>query len=283
MKPFNDPWIRRSRRFWEGRQTAAPEGLLSGYLLDESPALLGQNRLEGEWAEALRWIQGGGAALDLGCGTGEWLRRLSPLFKAVEGWDFAPSMIRASKKNLRAAGIKNAALYCGRIERRKGRAAFDFIFTGGVLMYLPDAALRSTLKSLRRLARPGARLVFRESVSSGATWMREKLALRPGLLAKRRRASDEDYVAIYRSLEELKGRLAEAGLKARAVVPNRHYKYSDLCEDWMRRLSFLPPEAAARLVWRGRWIFCYPEYFLRMTLGVHRWPIENYWLVCSST
>src|SRR5882724_10052422 len=114
-----DPWILRSRRFWDERQRQSANALLTGYLLDESPPSVGLRRFKGEWSQVEAWMAARrgpmDAALDVGCGTGIWLKALSRRFGRVEGWDLAPSMIRASRRTLKEAGIRNATLSCGQI------------------------------------------------------------------------------------------------------------------------------------------------------------------------
>ena len=288
-------WTRKARQFWEQRQRRAPQGSLTGYLLDESPPSIGARRFEGEWAQCKAWL---GAmpgpkerCLDLGCGTGAWLEALAREFKHAEGWDYAPAMVQASRRRLKARGIRNASLQVGQITRRKGKAAFDFIFVGGVLMYCPDAELPALLRSLARLLRPGGLLLLRESTCQGETWLREKSPLRPGLLAVPAGGA-EDYVAIYRSEATLRSALAAAGLETIQVSPNRHYKFSDLCEDWLRRLDALSggrirsrparAEAAARAIYALRFLLCYPEYFVRQGLGIFPWKLENKWFLAKA-
>lgn len=275
-------WTRRARRFWDQRQRLAAPGLLTGYLLEESPPAIGQHRFEGEWAEVQRWMRrygvGRGRCLDVGCGTGVWLRALAPQFQAVEGWDYAPAMVAASRETLKAAGVSGAKLVCGDITRRPGRAVFDLIFVGGVLMYTPEARLGPLLGALRRLLKPGGLLILRESTRPGGTWAREGQPLRSGLLATAKQKKAQDYVAIYRSREALEAALAGAGLRVKAVRPNVHYKLSDLTEDWLRRLGADPAKAQRLAVWvHGlRWILLYPEYYLR------NWPLQNYWFLATT-
>jgi SAM-dependent methyltransferase len=281
-------WSARAKTFWEQRQRRAPEGALTGYLLDESPPGIGEHRFEGEWRELKSWLDRAGLArercLDLGCGTGIWLKALAGEFGHVEGWDYAPAMLKASRLTLNKAGIKSATLRCGQITQRRGSKVFDLIFVGGVLMYTPEEALGPLLKSLARLCKPGGMLVLRESTFEGETWLREGEPLRGGLLASPGQKPDLDYVAVYRSAVKLEQGLSEAGFSVQLRRPNRHYKLSDLTEDWLRRLNWLcagklgssgaMAESAAAWIYRLRLFTLYPEYFLR------RWKLRNEWLIC---
>lgn len=277
-------FAQRAKRFWDQRQRLAAPGKLTGYLLEESPEAIGRHRFEGEWAEVAAWMTaygiGRGRCLDVGCGTGVWLRRFAPHFEAVEGWDYAPAMVAASRKTLKDAGVKGAKLVCGDVTKRPGRAVFDLIFVGGVLMYTPDAQLTPLLAALRRLLKPGGLLILRESTRPGATWAREGLPLRSGLMATPRQKQAQDYVAIYRSREALQAALQKAGLNVERVWPNVHYKLSDLTEDWLRRLGVGGDAARAQKmalrIYRWRWLTLYPEYYLR------RWALQNYWFLATT-
>ena len=295
MERSQDAWTRRARAFWQERQRRAAPGALTGYLLDESPAGIGRHRFEGEWGRVRGWLGrrglGRGACLDVGCGTGAWLRALATDFDSVEGWDYAPAMVQASRRGLKEAGIRHATVRLGEVTGRRGRAVFDFIFVGGVLMYTPEARLGPLLKSLARLLKPGGLLILRESTVEGAPWQRQGLALRPGLLGPAQAGPDLDYVAIYRSRGALVAGLKAAGLGVEAVRANRHYKLSDLTEDWLRRLDAISggrlgrdarlAERAAAWIHGGRFFLCYPEYFVRQTLGLAPWKIQNHWFLCT--
>mgnify|MGYP001549294233 CR=1 FL=1 len=278
----------RARAFWDARQKAASNAGFSGYLLDESPPGIGQRRFAGEWADfqsLLPAAQAHAHCLDLGCGTGLWTQALARQFAQVEAWDYAPAMARAARLRLRQAGLRNARVHSGRIETRPGRAVFDLIFVGGVLMYCPEASLPRLLRALRRLLKPGGTLILRESCSRDHGWVREGLALRPGLLAQTT-APETDYVAIYRSAPAVRSALQTAGFEVRRERSNRHYKFSDLTEDWLRRLNRLSggrltrhaaaSEKAAAWIYAWRWILLYPEYALR------RWRLNNRWFVCKN-
>ncbi len=290
-------WTRLAKAFWEQRQRRAAPGALTGYLLDESPPAIGRQRFKGEWRQAQTWLDTekapAGRCLDLGCGTGLWAQALAGRFKSVEAWDYAPAMIKASRRHLAMAGIRNVTLRCGRIERRPGRAVFDFIFVGGVLMYTPQAKLIPLLKSLTRLLKPNGRLLLRESTLAGPTWLRKNSPLRPGLLANARQRQALDYVAIYRSPQALTLALANAGFTLKSRHPNAHYKLSDLSEDWLRRFdwvlggrlrqSAIRAELAATWIYRARLLLLYPEYFIRQTLGLGAFKLVNYWFLCART
>jgi SAM-dependent methyltransferase len=294
-KASKNAWTLRAQAFWEQRQRRARPGVFTGYLQDQSPACIGQRRFDGEWAQVRAWlVERGGPrerCLDVGCGTGAWLRVLAGEFEAVEGWDYAPAMIKASRRTMKEGGVRSAVLKCGQITDRPGSQVFDLIFVGGVLMYTPDQALGPLLRALARLLKPGGLLILRESTTKGEAWIRESEPLRPGLLADAAPADEVDYVAVYRGPGELQARLQAAGLRVDAIRPNLNYKLSDLTEDWLRRLDRLLggrlrrdrvlAESVAHWIYRGRAVLLYPEYFVRHSLGLRPWKLENHWFLCG--
>ena len=287
MRQPSKSWAQRAQKFWEQRQRLAKPGALTGYLQDESPACIGQRRFEGEWAAVQGLLAGHdlrrARCLDVGCGTGLWLKAFAGQFAHVEGWDYAPAMIKASRQTL--AGVRNAKLHVGQVTRRPGRAVFDVIFVGGVLMYTPDEALGPLLKALRRLLKPNGLLILRESTFKGPTWSRVGEPLQPGFLATPAQLAGQDYVAIYRSAEALAEAASTAGFQLLALRPNSSYKLSDLTEAWLRRLDPVlglrgkaaRAEKTARWVYRLRYLLLYPEYFVR------RWKLANHWFLLTSS
>jgi SAM-dependent methyltransferase len=287
-------WSKRAQAFWEQRQKKAAPGGFTGYLLDESPASIGRHRFEGEWAQLKGFLASEavprGQCLDVGCGTGEWLAALAGEFKRAEGWDYSPAMIKASRRRLSQAGVRNATVKLGPVTRRQGAAVFDLIFVGGVIMYTPEKELGALLQSLARLLKPDGLLVLRESSIQGKTWQRQGLPLRAGLLAGGG-LDRSDYVAVYRSPQALQAALAKAGLRLDSVGPNFNYKVSDITEDWLRRLDGWMggrlgrnPAAAGRwaaALYHGRFFLHYPEIFIRHALGILPWKLENYWFLAG--
>ena len=295
MKRSKSSWTQRAQAFWDARQRLAAPGALTGYLQDESPLCIGQRRFDGEWVQVKTWIDQRGLArgrcLDLGCGTGIWLKALAQEFKQVEGWDFAPAMIKASRQTFKDAGLRAPTLKIGQIKRRQERHVFDLIFVGGVLMYTPDAELGPMLKALARLLKPGGLLILRESTCRGETWLREGAPLRRGFLAKAGSTKEVDYVAVYRSVKTLTRWVADAGFKVAAIEANRNYKLSDMTEDWLRRFDLLllgkvrknaqVTESLARWIYRFRFLLLYPEYILRHYLGLWPWKLDNHWFLLN--
>jgi len=109
----------------------------------------------------LQMIEGlEGAALEVGCGTGEMLCALIKRNFKVVGVDLAPGMIEASRARVaeRCEG-KAADLVVGDVENLGFRdGAFDLIVAGGVIEYLESD--EKVLHHFRRLLKPGGIVVL---------------------------------------------------------------------------------------------------------------------------
>lgn len=107
------------------------------------------------------------ALLDVGCGTGNWLRALSSHLGRLVGLDLEPAMLE------RAAAKLESELESGRLELRHGSAldlpfaasAFDAVLANQMLHHLPGeaedpfAGWRRALAEAARVLRPGGVLV----------------------------------------------------------------------------------------------------------------------------
>ncbi|MDX2169356.1 MAG: class I SAM-dependent methyltransferase [Deltaproteobacteria bacterium] len=114
-------------------------------------------------AAALR-LPAGARLLDLGCGVGHllhWLARHGAA-AALHGTDLSLNSLRAA----RAGGV--AGLCAGDAAALPYRdASFDAVVCNGAAHHLPD--LPAALRELRRVLRPGGRLVLFEPVDSPLT------------------------------------------------------------------------------------------------------------------
>lgn len=96
------------------------------------------------------------SALDVGCGTGEFARRLSEHSAYVIGLDLSPISIelaRSRSRNVQNAAFTTADMLTWDAEGRK----FDFIVSIATLHHMP---LEIALKKLKTLLRPGGILVI---------------------------------------------------------------------------------------------------------------------------
>ncbi|WP_327636180.1 class I SAM-dependent methyltransferase [Kribbella sp. NBC_00482] len=96
---------------------------------------------------------GGTNALDVGCGTGNLVRRLAGVFPAVTGIE--RNVPTAKQARSSAADLANVRILTQPFDEVHG-SSYDLITFVAVLHHLP---LEATLEKVRELLRPGGRLV----------------------------------------------------------------------------------------------------------------------------
>jgi 2-polyprenyl-3-methyl-5-hydroxy-6-metoxy-1,4-benzoquinol methylase len=132
---------------------------------------------------------GGTAALDVGCGTGNLVRRLAGVFPAVTGVEAdGPTATRARQTT---AELGNVRILTQPFDELHGNR-FDLITFVAVLHHLP---LRATLEQTRELLRPGGRLVvvgINRGTRADVPWSIASLILNPivGAVVHPRRAHE---------------------------------------------------------------------------------------------
>jgi ubiquinone/menaquinone biosynthesis C-methylase UbiE len=102
-------------------------------------------------------------ALDAGCGTGILALRMAQRIRRVVGLDMSPSMIALANEHRVENRGDNLSLVMGDLERLPfGDQSFDFVVSHAALH---TTCLHVTLPGLRRLLRPGGRMVIFNLVS----------------------------------------------------------------------------------------------------------------------
>jgi SAM-dependent methyltransferase len=215
--------------FWDEARRQADADQQTGYLTDAWPAAVARNRFRGELAQVDRWLASlrvrRGSALDVGCGTGVWLEQLARRFARADGIDLSREMVASALARLAAAGARNAtAVHCGVAELPVG-SAYDFVFVGGLLMYVPDAELDAVVDRLAAVVAHGGVIVLRETTHAGATEYRDR-PLSPGLFGSG--AASQPYRAIYRPRAIYRDALAGRGLRVVANRINTSYLVADV-------------------------------------------------------
>ncbi|MCL2796359.1 MAG: class I SAM-dependent methyltransferase [Microbacteriaceae bacterium] len=98
---------------------------------------------------------GGSVALDVGCGTGNLMRKLAPVMREVVGVERDPETAARARRNL--SGFANAIVREEPFERMShARPEYDLVTFVAVLHHLPQ---EETLQTVRSLVRPGGRLL----------------------------------------------------------------------------------------------------------------------------
>jgi len=170
--------------------------------------------------------------LDLGCGTGTLLHLLAESCPAARliGVDVDPAILEIAQQKLETAGV-DAELRCGRLDEVGiPEASLDRVVTSLVLHHLTTDEKKQTLRTIRRLLRPGGELhiadfgpphnLLMRAVAFGVRWFdgTERVAANldgrlPGLLVAAGLAdvdASEPLATPFGSLVYLRGRVPQA-------------------------------------------------------------------------
>jgi ubiquinone/menaquinone biosynthesis C-methylase UbiE len=123
---------------------------------------LGKGRAIREQTAGLADIQPGGNVLDVGCGTGDLTlaaaRRAGPA-GAVRGIDASPEMIEVARRKAARAGA-TVDFQPGLVEALAfPDNSFDVVLSSLMMHHLPIDLKRRALAEIRRVLKPGGRLV----------------------------------------------------------------------------------------------------------------------------
>jgi SAM-dependent methyltransferase len=117
---------------------------------------------ERAWRRGLKLcqIKDGASVLDVGCGTGRWLRRYSARGFEPVGVDATEGMV----KRAAASGLK-CPLIVGLAQSLPfADASFDLASAVTVIQHLPPASQTDALKEMARVLRPGGHLLLLELI-----------------------------------------------------------------------------------------------------------------------
>jgi SAM-dependent methyltransferase len=140
---------------------------IGGRLQEEAYARAGTREVldrQHERIAAVLQVTPGMRVLDLGCGVGHllaWLTRHAPA--RYHGVDLSVNSARAARS--RASAIEVSVGDAGRLPFREG--SFDRVVCNGSAHHLPD--VRAALGEIRRVLRPGGRVVLHEPVDTPVT------------------------------------------------------------------------------------------------------------------
>ncbi len=103
--------------------------------------------------------------LDVGCGTGRWLRRYSSLGLDATGVDATPQMLRVART--RGTNSPLAAGEANHLPFREGE--FDVVSDVTVIQHIPAALQAQALLEMARVLKPGGRLILFELIRGDDT------------------------------------------------------------------------------------------------------------------
>ena len=138
---------------------------------------LGRERAYRQETLRIAGLKIGESVLDVGCGTGNLAiaakRHVGPT-GSVFGIDASPEMIaRAGRKASKAAiAVTFENAFVEKLPFHDG--TFDVVFSTTMLHHLPDKARRQCLREVRRVLKPGGRLLavdFGGTVSERRSWV----------------------------------------------------------------------------------------------------------------
>ena len=105
--------------------------------------------------QLFRSLSKGAAVLDVGCGTGEHLKRALALGLNAAGVEPAPAMLDAARRGVPDAKIKEGVA----TSLPFGDGEFDAVIMIEVLRYLDRSDIALALREARRVLRPGGKLL----------------------------------------------------------------------------------------------------------------------------
>ena len=202
--------------FWNNLAPRVQGKYSVNYLMDKKHELIARHR----FVKDLKFIisnlpQNREGLLDLGCGTGNYLEKLAPLFSYSEGIDFSRLSINIAKQKFK--NIKNIKIRCENVIQTKLKKNFDLINVSEVLMYLDNEDVVSLLKKTNNHLNKNGLITLRESIASNKT-----VNLDVG-----------EHKTIRRTISEFYKLFSEAGLKVTKVEQNYDYNYA-----WISALTF---------------------------------------------
>jgi 2-polyprenyl-3-methyl-5-hydroxy-6-metoxy-1,4-benzoquinol methylase len=156
----------RINSFWKQAYSGVDDG---GYISDD--ALLNHYRFLVEKSELLSFLEkyapknSRKRALDIGCGNGKFTEIMANYFVHVDAIDLSQEIITKNRKENKK---DNCSYHCASLEAFAKRVDthYDFIYIGGVLMYIDEVKIEESYKALNKLLNREAILVLRESVMS---------------------------------------------------------------------------------------------------------------------
>jgi ubiquinone/menaquinone biosynthesis C-methylase UbiE len=144
---------------------------------DAYELLVSHEDYQGNLPHTLQAIQpmAGALAAEFGCGTGRVTGLLTGLVRRLHAFDFTVSMLRMAQANQRRNGWQNTSLALADSRQMPVRSGWaDFAIEGWaflqVAVWNPDdwqAQLDRALAEMRRVVRPGGKMILIETLGTG--------------------------------------------------------------------------------------------------------------------
>ena len=111
-------------------------------------------------ALALAELKPGSSILDVGCGTGRWLRRYQKMGLHATGADATAGMLRLARER----GTLTPLIAGEACRLPFAREQFDAVSDITVVQHIPSLLQREALSEMSRILRPGGRLILMELI-----------------------------------------------------------------------------------------------------------------------
>ncbi len=189
------------KRFFEGRGTHINEDapITSVLYQDNNPELaLSRDKAEKDKILPKLNISAEHGVIDVGCGIGRWYEGLEGTFSYYLGLDISSSLIAYAKEKYNSENVDFDVLSADKISSNNlktlgYKSSYDRIISAGLLLYLNDEKVLSTLKGLFEIASDNAVIYLREPIASD-----DRLTLNQFYSEDLK----TEYSAIYRPLDE---------------------------------------------------------------------------------
>lgn len=177
--------------------------------------------------EALRSCAPLGRVVELACGSGIWTRDLAELADTVTAVDASVEMLALNQGRMRKRNVRYVRADLFEWEPEE---TFDFVFCSFWLSHVPPESFDAFLDHLRRMLRPGGRLLAMDSLREETSTARDHVLSAEGSPVQVRRLNDGRefrVVKIYYSPDGLEESLRRYGFEARVSTTGRFFWYAN--------------------------------------------------------
>lgn len=182
----------------------------------DMPAILGvSSKLGADFRDFEEWksfyslvtLRNDMRVLELGCGGGRWVERLSRYVKEVIGVDLSKNAINYAKKCANVKKIHNVEYIHSSIREYEADGFFDIIYLSGVLLYIDNEEVLYDIEKYNRCLKQDGIFVVRDSITNVNHILHHQ----------------EGYCSLYRTLEDFEKFFKEVNFrltKKRKAFPN---------------------------------------------------------------